>query len=60
MKIELLKSKLEMKINSLRALMVSTAQLKGFTHPDTIKCSQELDVCLNEYHNITIPRKTTI
>ncbi|WP_084787507.1 aspartyl-phosphate phosphatase Spo0E family protein [Anaerobacillus alkalidiazotrophicus] len=44
-----------MKINSLRALMVSTAQLKGVTHPDTIKSSQELDVCLNEYLKISIP-----
>lgn len=29
--------------------MISTAQLKGFNHPETIKCSQALDVFLNKY-----------
>ena len=37
------------KIEVLRSHMIDTGQLKGLTHPDTIKLSQELDVLLNEY-----------
>lgn len=34
---------LNYKINSLRVKMVSVGILKGFTHPETIKYSVELD-----------------
>ncbi|MGE7664679.1 Spo0E family sporulation regulatory protein-aspartic acid phosphatase [Ureibacillus composti] len=40
---------LQFKIEDLRSHMIATGQLKGLTHPDTIKLSQELDVLLNEY-----------
>ena len=36
-------------INSLKSHLVETANLKGFTHSDTIKISQELDILLNKY-----------
>lgn len=43
---------LEYKIDFLRTRMIATGQLKGLTHPDTIKFSQELDVLLNKYQKI--------
>lgn len=45
-------NRLEYKINLLRKRMISSAFLKGFTHPHTISCSQELDVYLNKYYQI--------
>ncbi|MDG5785903.1 aspartyl-phosphate phosphatase Spo0E family protein [Evansella sp. AB-P1] len=46
---EYLKIELEYKIETFRICMIFLAQSKGFNHPDTIKCSQELDVLLNKY-----------
>ncbi|MFA9556679.1 aspartyl-phosphate phosphatase Spo0E family protein [Evansella sp. AB-rgal1] len=43
---------LEFKIDTLRIQMMKLAQSKGFNHPDTIKCSQELDVFLNKYQGL--------
>ncbi|MBM4764392.1 MULTISPECIES: aspartyl-phosphate phosphatase Spo0E family protein [unclassified Bacillus (in: firmicutes)] len=43
---------LEDKIDVLRTCMIDLATSNGFTHPDTIKCSQELDVLLNEHQKI--------
>ncbi|HWL23294.1 MAG TPA: aspartyl-phosphate phosphatase Spo0E family protein [Ureibacillus sp.] len=40
---------LQLKIEVLRSDMIATAQLKGLTHPDTIKLSKELDDLLNEH-----------
>lgn len=40
---------LEFKINKLRQKMIDTAKIRGFNHPDTIKCSQELDNILYKY-----------
>ena len=40
---------LQFKIEVLRSHMIATGQLKGLTHPDTIKLSKELDVLLNKY-----------
>ena len=34
------------KIESLRKLMIETARIYGFTSPNTIKISQELDTLL--------------
>lgn len=42
-------NKIENKIYELRHKMISTAQIKGLNHPDTIKCSEELDIQLNQY-----------
>lgn len=33
-----------------RELMISYANQHGFTNVETIKCSQELDELINEYH----------
>ncbi|MDT8860753.1 aspartyl-phosphate phosphatase Spo0E family protein [Alkalihalobacillus sp. MEB130] len=43
---------LEYKIDTLRIHMIQLAQSNGFNHPDTIKCSQELDVFLNKYQKL--------
>ncbi|WP_088104055.1 aspartyl-phosphate phosphatase Spo0E family protein [Halalkalibacter urbisdiaboli] len=43
---------LESKITYLRLKLISTGQMKGLNHPDTIKCSQELDHILNEYERV--------
>ena len=43
---------LENQINILRIHMINTVMSKGITHPDSIKCSQELDVLLNKYQKI--------
>ena len=45
-------TQVEFKIDLLRKRMITTAQLKGLKHPDTIKCSQELDIFLNKYQQI--------
>ncbi|WP_275579656.1 aspartyl-phosphate phosphatase Spo0E family protein [Lysinibacillus composti] len=39
---------LEKKFHSLQKRMISFGMRKGFTHPDTIKCSKELDVVINQ------------
>lgn len=51
-KIELSIYHLEAEISLLRMEMISTAKLKGLEHPDTIKCSQALDILLNRYQKI--------
>ncbi|MGE8078278.1 aspartyl-phosphate phosphatase Spo0E family protein [Peribacillus loiseleuriae] len=53
---ELILNDLENKINTLRILLISIGTLKGLNHPDTIKCSQELDVFLNKYQRIKLIR----
>ncbi|HWK21987.1 MAG TPA: aspartyl-phosphate phosphatase Spo0E family protein [Ureibacillus sp.] len=40
---------MQSKIEVLRSQMITIGQLKGLTHHNTIKISQELDVLLNEY-----------
>lgn len=49
---EIIAFKLENKINLLRIHMISTGLSKGLNHPNTIKCSQELDDLLNKYQQI--------
>ncbi|UTW70692.1 aspartyl-phosphate phosphatase Spo0E family protein [Anaerobacillus sp. HL2] len=52
--------KLELKINILRRQMISTAKLKGFNHPDTIKKSR-IRFVLNEFqHANSIKQKIDI
>lgn len=57
MKNRYLLTELKYKIDSKRNLMISTALLKGFNHPKTIKCSQELDVLLNKHYQINCVQK---
>lgn len=45
-------NEIEQLINKLRSHMILTARIKGLNHPDTIKCSQELDALLNEYSRL--------
>ena len=45
MKSEMLKLKIELK----REDMYKKAKVLGFTHPEVVNCSQELDVLLNNY-----------
>ena len=45
MKSEMLKLKIELK----RKDMYKKAKDLGFTHPEVVNCSQELDVLLNNY-----------
>lgn len=41
------KKKLEFIIEIKRKVMCKKAIILGFTHPEVVKCSQELDVLLN-------------
>ncbi|MCZ8539657.1 aspartyl-phosphate phosphatase Spo0E family protein [Psychrobacillus psychrodurans] len=41
------KKKLEFIIEIKRKVMCKKAIFLGFTHPEVVKCSQELDVLLN-------------
>lgn len=48
---------LEDKMIHLQELMIDTGILKGLTHPDTIKCSQELDGVMNDFHTIKLKQE---
>ena len=43
---------LEYEIQALQNRMINIGLSKGLTHPDTVKCSQELDVVLNTFQQI--------
>lgn len=43
---------LQDRIDVLRNYMIDTAELNGLSHPNTIKCSQELDILLNQYQKL--------
>ncbi|MED1601714.1 aspartyl-phosphate phosphatase Spo0E family protein [Alkalihalophilus marmarensis] len=45
---QLSRKEIEVKIESLRNVMVSSATVNGLAHPETIKYSQELDHMLNK------------
>ncbi|MGE7667417.1 aspartyl-phosphate phosphatase Spo0E family protein [Ureibacillus composti] len=45
-------SDLEDIIFNLQARMINLGMIKGLTHPETIKCSQELDTVLNNLQSI--------
>jgi stage 0 sporulation regulatory protein len=51
---EVMTNKLECKINSLRTQMLSNGELKGISHPQTIKYSQKLDLLLYKYQLIKL------
>ncbi|MBM7607402.1 aspartyl-phosphate phosphatase Spo0E family protein [Ureibacillus composti] len=43
---------LENKVFNLQAQMIDLGLVKGLSHPETVKCSQELDRVLNRLQNI--------
>lgn len=43
---------LSLQIYIKRSMMIKKAQDQGFTHPETIAYSQQLDTLLNRYQNI--------
>ncbi|WP_078427322.1 aspartyl-phosphate phosphatase Spo0E family protein [Alkalihalobacterium alkalinitrilicum] len=45
--------KLENKIEWLRNQMNTNGKLNGLNHSETLKYSQELDHCLNKYHQVS-------
>ncbi|MGE7666676.1 aspartyl-phosphate phosphatase Spo0E family protein [Ureibacillus composti] len=49
--VNLIPSDIEKKFNSLQKRMISYGMQKGFTHPDTIRCSKELDAVINQIQN---------
>ena len=49
MKSFLLKNMLKLRIEIKRKDMYKKAKDLGFTHPQVVNCSQELDVLLNNY-----------
>ncbi|WP_273131246.1 aspartyl-phosphate phosphatase Spo0E family protein [Metabacillus sp. HB246100] len=54
MKYERLKTKLLEKINLKREEMIETATREGYTSETAVKCSQDLDMLLNEYQQMII------
>ncbi|WP_203246394.1 Spo0E family sporulation regulatory protein-aspartic acid phosphatase [Sporosarcina beigongshangi] len=52
MKIVLRKKVLSMKIRNKRKIMYLKAEQYGFTHPEVVAYSQDLDVLLNRYQKI--------
>ncbi|OAS86701.1 MULTISPECIES: aspartyl-phosphate phosphatase Spo0E family protein [Metabacillus] len=52
-----LKAKLLETINNKRNEMIDTANRKGYTSDDVVKCSQELDMLLNKYQQIVLEEK---
>lgn len=51
------KTKLLETINSKRQEMIETANREGYTSEIAVKCSQDLDLLLNEYQQILIEEK---
>ncbi|SOC11087.1 Spo0E like sporulation regulatory protein [Ureibacillus xyleni] len=43
---------LENEIYNLRKRMIEMGRNKGLLHPETIKCSQELDEIMNQFQNV--------
>lgn len=52
MRFFLLKKMLKLKIETKRRVMYKKAKDLGFTHPEVVDCSQELDELLNKYIDI--------
>ncbi|TSI07380.1 aspartyl-phosphate phosphatase Spo0E family protein [Lysinibacillus sp. BW-2-10] len=48
---------IETEILKLQERMIDVVLLKGLTHPETIKYSQELDVMMNYFQNISSDNK---
>lgn len=51
---------LEDEIVTLKNRMIDIGLSKGLTHPDTVKCSQELDVVLNYFQQMNSHQSTYI
>ena len=51
MKCFLIRKRLKFKIELKRKDMYKKAKDLGFTHPQVVNCSQELDLLLNKYLN---------
>ncbi|HWK23638.1 MAG TPA: aspartyl-phosphate phosphatase Spo0E family protein [Ureibacillus sp.] len=47
-------------IACLQNRMINIGLSKGLTHPDTVKCSQELDSFLNHFHQISTEQNVYI
>ncbi|WP_368505317.1 aspartyl-phosphate phosphatase Spo0E family protein [Alkalihalophilus sp. As8PL] len=43
---------LESRIEATRQEMIKIGLTKGLQHPETIKLSQRLDLCLNKYNRL--------
>ncbi|MDN4495615.1 aspartyl-phosphate phosphatase Spo0E family protein [Ureibacillus aquaedulcis] len=43
---------LENAIVTLQSRMIDIGLSKGLTHPETVKCSQELDIVLNHFQKL--------
>lgn len=56
MKNEIFKKELLAIIDSKRKEMIKFAQIVGYSSEKTVKCSQELDMYLNEYQLIFLKR----
>ncbi|MBD8034929.1 aspartyl-phosphate phosphatase Spo0E family protein [Solibacillus sp. Sa1YVA6] len=52
MKIYLLKKMLKLRIELKRKYMYKKAKNLGYTHPQVVNCSQELDELLNKYSDV--------
>lgn len=52
MKFLLFKKLLKIRIETKRKLMYKKAKDLGFTHPEVVNCSRELDELLNKYSDI--------
>ena len=46
---------LEDEFFKLQARMIDVGILKGLTHPETIKYSQELDMIINQFQKVSSP-----
>ncbi|QCR34389.1 hypothetical protein C1N55_03130 [Lysinibacillus sp. SGAir0095] len=51
---------LKVEIEALQNRMIDIGLSKGLTHPDTVKCSQELDVVLNYFQQINSQQNTYV
>lgn len=51
---EVLKSELNVNIDAKRKEMIEAAEVGGYTSEKAIKCSQELDMYLNKYHQVLL------
>lgn len=47
-------SELEVQLFKLQTRMIQVGMLKGLTHPDTVKCRQELDVVINNVQRLKL------
>lgn len=51
---------LEDAIATLQNRMINIGLSKGLTHPDTVKCSQELDIVLNHFQQMNAQQNSYV